>query len=154
MKYHPEVAIIVNIQCDEPLVTGEHVDTLIDPFVNGGAEVVTMRTYLREEEFKDENCVKVASERNGNAVGFFREAVPLTWKHVGLYAYSRPALWKFYHAAPCPAEIAHRLEQLRFMELGIPIRLVDSPADMIGVDTIDDLRRVEELLARADHHLR
>jgi 3-deoxy-manno-octulosonate cytidylyltransferase (CMP-KDO synthetase) len=150
--------IFVNIQGDEPLLEPAHLERLLEPFQTAPAtQVSTLRTAITGEEAKNPNAVKVVCDARGNALYFSRWPIPYDrdgkssvqyFKHLGLYAYSRNALELFHSLAPSKLELAERLEQLRFLEHGVPIRIADAPFGTVGVDTEDDLRRVEQILRR------
>ena len=150
--------VIVNIQGDEPLVTPEMVDSLVagleqDP----QAQMTTLRFAMKGSEgAADPNVVKVVSNAAGWALYFSRSLIParrgspveehLWYKHLGLYAYRREALEQFVTWPPSELEETEELEQLRAIEHGVRIKVLDSPQDTIGVDTPEDLKRVEEIL--------
>jgi len=99
------------------------------------------------------HAVKVVTAADGRALYFSRSAVPFNrsgdavyWKHLGLYAYRRAALERFASLPPSPLELAERLEQLRLLENGIALYVAETPLDTIGVDTEEDLQRVEAVL--------
>jgi len=101
----------------------------------------------------DRNVVKVVTDLAGRALYFSRARIPFDrdgnapaqyFKHQGFYAFSAAALQQFHHLPPSPLEKLEKLEQLRFLENGIEIAVVETPCDTIGVDTEEDLRRVEE----------
>ena len=111
---------------------------------------------MNAEEAKDPSCVKVACSLDGHALYFSRSLLPYDrdgdcpigyYKHIGLYAYRQGALEQFCRLPPSPLERAEKLEQLRFLENGIRIRVVDAPFPTIGVDTYDDLKKVEEIMS-------
>jgi len=144
--------LYVNIQGDEPMVTGGHVDALIAPFeVSPSVEVATLALPLARGEERDPNTVKVVGRLDGRALYFSRSPIPFDRdaagvsyrKHLGFYAYRPSALERFSALAPSPLEIAERLEQLRFLENGIDIHLAEAPADTWSVDTAEDLARLE-----------
>ena len=121
------------------------------------AQVSTLKVAIGSEEAKDPDAVKVVTDYQGQALYFSRAAIPFNrgnsapagyYKHLGFYAYTVEALRKFRALAPSPLEQAECLEQLRFLENGIPIRVVETPDDTIGVDTEQDLERVQEYFAR------
>jgi len=101
--------------------------------------------------------VKVVTDAAGRALYFSRSAIPYDrdkvtpayFKHLGFYAYRKPALDRFVGLPESSLEKAERLEQLRFLENGIPIHVGETPFDTVGVDTEDDLRRVESLLTKS-----
>lgn len=147
--------IIVNVQADEPLVDTAHVDALLKPFDRDPlAQVSTLRFSISPEEAADPNSVKVVCDLYGQALYFSRAVIPFdrgggvrNYKHIGLYAYRRESLTRFHQLKVSPLEEAERLEQLRFLENGIPIRVVDAPSDTVGVDTFEDLLKVERILS-------
>lgn len=151
-------SIYVNIQGDEPLLRPEHIDALLAPLQRiPEALVSTLATECAPDQAANPNAVKVVTARNGKALYFSRATIPydrdrsggVTFrKHLGLYAYRRAALVQFSSLPPSALEAAERLEQLRFLENGIDIYVEATPFDTIGVDTEEDLRAVEAVLAR------
>ena len=148
--------VYVNIQGDEPLITPRHVALLVAPFrERPGAQVTTLKIRLLPDEADNPNVNKVVCAADGRALYFSRYPVPydregrgvLRYKHVGLYAYTRAALETFHRLSPSPLELAENLEQLRFLEHGIPISVVETDEPTIGVDTEADLRAAEARLA-------
>jgi 3-deoxy-manno-octulosonate cytidylyltransferase (CMP-KDO synthetase) len=150
--------IYVNIQGDEPLITPGHIRSLVQPFrAHSGTQVTTLKIAATAEEAQNPNVVKVVSDAQGRALSFSRHPIPydrdrtgsvIYWKHPGGYAYSRDALDSFHRLPPSPLERAERLEQLRFLEHGIPIRVVETGEPTIGVDTEEDLLAVEAVLRK------
>ncbi len=141
---------VVNIQGDEPMVRAEMLDRLLDAlFARPEIQVSTLRTLLPPEAAGSPDTVKVVCDRRGQALYFSRAAIPFprggaaAWKHLGYYAYSRAALERFAALPAGELESAERLEQLRFLENGIPIAVADAGCDTIGVDTPEDLERAE-----------
>jgi 3-deoxy-manno-octulosonate cytidylyltransferase (CMP-KDO synthetase) len=163
-----EGAVYVNIQGDEPLIAPEHLDLLLQPFrpfrslrEDARAQVSTLKVAMSLAEARDPNHVKVVTAADGRALYFSRALVPydrdrapgaaaecVCYKHLGLYAYTSEALRRFHELPPSPLERRERLEQLRFLENGIPIIVLETTADTIGVDTEEDLARVEEHFRR------
>ncbi len=145
--------LYVNIQGDEPLITCGHIAKLVEPFlIRPATQVSTLRIRATAEEAADPNVVKVVVNAQGNALYFSRLPIPFDrdrttaptyWKHLGLYAYRRDALESFHRFAPSALETAERLEQLRFLEHGIAIQVVETTEPTIGVDTEADFRAVE-----------
>lgn len=145
--------VYVNIQGDEPLVTTRHINSLITPFVtHAGTKVSTLKIPATDAEITDPNAVKVVCDIEGRALYFSRLPVPYDrdgrqavtyFKHLGLYAYTRAALDLFHSLAPSPLEHIERLEQLRFLEHGVPIMVTETPDPTIGVDTEADLAAAE-----------
>jgi len=145
----------VNIQGDEPTVTAEHIDLLLRPLLDGMAEVSTLKTAIDKTAAKNPNCVKVITDAAGRALYFSRHPVPfdrdgaediLYYKHIGLYGYTRAALELFHRLPQSPLELAEKLEQLRFLENGITIAVMETPHDTIGVDTEEDLEQARAKL--------
>ena len=147
--------IYLNIQADEPLLEPAHIDALLRPFADPAVSVTTLKVRCPAEAIADPNVVKVVTAPNGRALYFSRAAIPFHrddqpatyWKHQGLYAYRKAALARFATLQPGELEQIERLEQLRLLENGIDIFVVESAQDTIGVDTEEDLRRVAALLA-------
>jgi 3-deoxy-manno-octulosonate cytidylyltransferase (CMP-KDO synthetase) len=150
-----DAAAVVNIQGDEPMVRPEMLDVLLDAlFASPHAHVASLCTPLAPEQATDPAAVKVVTDARGCALYFSRAAIPFPRdgavpayrKHLGFYAYSRRALELFHHWPPGILEQIERLEQLRFLENGMGIVIAETPFDTIGVDTAEDLARVEALL--------
>ena len=123
----------------------------------GQVQVSTLKVSVSVEEAADPNAVKVVTDSDGLALYFSRATIPydrdrsgsaLYYKHLGFYAYTADALRRFRSLPPSPLEQLEQLEQLRFLENGIPISVVETTEDTIGVDTEEDLRRVEEHFRR------
>ncbi len=149
-------AIYVNLQGDEPLLQPKHIDALLRPFALGPhVEVTTVKTPCLPENVANPNAVKVVAAADGRALYFSRAAIPFDrdgigatyWKHLGLYAYRRAALQRFAALTPTPLEQVERLEQLRLLENGIGLYVEPVAFDTVGVDTAEDLLRVEAILS-------
>jgi 3-deoxy-manno-octulosonate cytidylyltransferase (CMP-KDO synthetase) len=146
--------IYVNIQGDEPLLQPEHLSALLAPFQHAHVDVTTLKVACSEENIANPNAVKVVTAVDGRALYFSRATIPYDrdstnppyWKHIGLYAYRREALHRFAELPPSPRELTARLEQLRLLENGFNLYVSATEHDTIGVDTEEDLRRVEALL--------
>jgi 3-deoxy-manno-octulosonate cytidylyltransferase (CMP-KDO synthetase) len=151
--------VVVNVQGDEPLLSGENIDVLVrgllaDPDV----PMATLCRPLEPERADDPNAVKVVCDAKGRALYFSRSAIPFPreaataaslWRlHLGIYCFRRAALARFVSLAPSPLERAEGLEQLRALENGIPILVLDAPHPAYGVDTPEDLLRVEKIMHR------
>lgn len=150
-----EFDIFVNIQGDEPLLQPEHITALLAPFAAEAVEVTTLKVRCTPENIAKLHAVKVVTAVDGRALYFSRSAIPFDrdghgeaqyWKHLGLYAYRRAALARFAALAPSELEQTERLEQLRLLENGIALYVAETAHDTIGVDTEDDLLRVEAIL--------
>ena len=117
--------------------------------------VSTIKTPCPPHDVENPNAVKVVTAKNGRALYFSRSTVPFNrddgddiqyFKHLGFYAYRKAALDRFCNLPEARLEAAERLEQLRFLENGIDIYVEETPFDTVGVDTEEDLRRVEQML--------
>jgi 3-deoxy-manno-octulosonate cytidylyltransferase (CMP-KDO synthetase) len=154
-----DCTIVVNIQGDEPMIRGEMIDATVGILLNEPElEVATLATVIREpKDARDPNVVKVVRDIHGNALYFSRAPVPYVrngterggrfLKHIGLYAYRKSLLMRFTKWPQTELEKLEKLEQLRILEHGVKIRVLDTPHDPIGVDTAEDLERVRKLLA-------
>ena len=148
--------VYVNIQGDEPLITSGHIRALVEPFQQRpDTQVVTLKSHATPEEAASPNVCKVVTDLRGNALYFSRNPIPcdrertgrvVYWKHVGLYAFRREALETFHRFPPSALETAERLEQLRFLENGIPIHVAQTSERTVGVDTEEDLLAAEAYL--------
>lgn len=146
--------IYINVQGDEPLVRAEQIASLLQVMDNPTAQVGTLMTPAAAQDISNPNAVKVVTDVNGRALYFSRATIPFDrdmshpryFKHLGLYAYRKPALDKFVTLSESFLERSERLEQLRFLENGIPIFVGETEYDSVGVDTEDDLQRVIEIL--------
>ncbi|MBI2204799.1 MAG: 3-deoxy-manno-octulosonate cytidylyltransferase [Candidatus Rokubacteria bacterium] len=155
-RTHP-ADVYVNIQGDEPLISPAHIDALVRPFHERPAtQVATLKIRATDEEAQSRTVNKVVCDLDGRALYFSKWAVPfdrdnrgvVRYKHIGLYAYRAAALEAFHGWPPSPLEITEGLEQLRFLEHGVPIVVAETDQPVIGVDTEEDLRAVEAFLAR------
>jgi 3-deoxy-manno-octulosonate cytidylyltransferase (CMP-KDO synthetase) len=147
--------IYLNVQGDEPLTRPEHIAALLEVMSTSGAQVGTLKTPAAPADINNPNAVKVVTDAIGRALYFSRATVPFDrdatapvqyFKHLGFYAYRKSALDRFCKLPESSLERAERLEQLRFLENGIPIYVGETPFDTVGVDTEEDLKRVEAIL--------
>lgn len=160
---HEIADIYVNIQGDEPMVTAKHIALLLNPFLKDPTVgVTTLKVAISAEQARSPNNVKVVTDSNDHALYFSRWPIPYDrdasnqvpyFKHLGLYAYSCASLEAFSRLPVSPLEAAEKLEQLRFLENGIPITVLETPEDTIGVDTEEDLKRVESFFRRVSASL-
>lgn len=147
----------LNVQGDEPLTRPEHIETLIALMRDSNAEVGTLKTPAAEIDVNNPSAVKVVTDAAGRALYFSRATIPHDrdsirpqyFKHLGIYAYRKAALDKFVSWPESALEHSERLEQLRFLENGVAIHVAETPFDSVGVDTEEDLKRVEEILRGA-----
>jgi 3-deoxy-manno-octulosonate cytidylyltransferase (CMP-KDO synthetase) len=147
--------VYVNIQGDEPLITPRHIERLVHPFTaDPETQVSTLAIRATDAELRDVAVNKVVWGVDGYALYFSKFPIPydrdgrgvVRYKHIGLYAFRRSALEAFHRFPPSPLEVTEGLEQLRFLEHGIRIKVVETDEPTIGVDTEDDLRAVEAWL--------
>ena len=151
-----EADVYLNIQGDEPLARPEHIAALLQVMQNPDVEVGTLKTPCPEHDVDNPNAVKVVCETGGRALYFSRSTIPHDrdatspryYKHLGLYAYRKAALDRFVSLPESFLERSERLEQLRFMENGTSIHVGETLYDTVGVDTIEDAQRVEDMLRR------
>ncbi|MGA3194805.1 MAG: 3-deoxy-manno-octulosonate cytidylyltransferase [Terriglobales bacterium] len=149
-----EADVYLNVQGDEPLTRPEHIESLIAMMQNPRVEVGTLKTPAADVDVNNPSAVKVVADVSGRALYFSRATIPHDrdgvgppyYKHLGFYGYRKAALDKFVRWPESQLERSERLEQLRFLENGVPIYVAETPFDTIGVDTEEDLRRVEEIL--------
>jgi 3-deoxy-manno-octulosonate cytidylyltransferase (CMP-KDO synthetase) len=148
--------IYVNIQGDEPTMRAEHIELLLRPIIDEESEVTTLKIAIDSGSAKDPNIVKVVADERGRALYFSRSAIPFDreaqgkirfYKHIGLYAYTRSALSVFHGLAQTPLELSEKLEQLRFLENGIPVLVKETQYDTVGVDTLADLESAAAFLS-------
>jgi 3-deoxy-manno-octulosonate cytidylyltransferase (CMP-KDO synthetase) len=152
-----EAQLVVNIQGDEPLIDPTAIDAAILPLAHDPEIVMgTLKKKIEDRrEIGDPNVVKVVTDRDGDAIYFSRLPVPFCrggegpapdyYKHIGLYVYQRDFLLGYSGLPVGPLERAERLEQLRALENGFRIRVVETEYESVGVDTQEDLERVTQL---------
>jgi 3-deoxy-manno-octulosonate cytidylyltransferase (CMP-KDO synthetase) len=140
--------LVMNIQGDEPMIEPAVIDQAIASAGARDAEMVTVMTRLDPSEADDPNRVKVVVDGNGNALYFSRSRIPTkgtTFLHIGLYGYRVRFLQQFTKLHPTPLEQAERLEQLRALEHGYRIRVVEVESESWGIDTPEDLERFKRI---------
>jgi len=146
--------VYINVQGDEPMVRSEQIDTVANLMSRSDLAVGTLMTPAKPEDVPNPNAVKVVTDLGGRALYFSRATIPHDrdgtspkyFKHLGIYAYRKPALDRFVTLPESSLERAERLEQLRFLENGIPIYVAETPFDSIGVDTEEDFVRVQTIM--------
>ena len=153
--------IVVNVQGDEPMISGEIVDAVVTALEESDADTATpVYRIFKAEEIADPNLVKVVRDAAGRALYFSRSPIPHVrdvaldewsgattfWGHVGLYAYRRKTLLEYLDLPEAKLEAAEKLEQLRLLESGKRIMTVEIDQRLYGVDTPADLERVKQLL--------
>ncbi|HYL14961.1 MAG TPA: 3-deoxy-manno-octulosonate cytidylyltransferase [Terriglobales bacterium] len=147
--------VYLNIQGDEPMTRAEHIAGLLDLMRDRSVQVGTLKTRAAEVDVNNPNAVKVVTDAAGRALYFSRATIPYDrdgtgeppcYKHLGFYAYRKGVLDRFVSLPESFLERSERLEQLRFLENGIPISVGETLYDTVGVDTEEDLQRVEAIL--------
>jgi|TARA_B100001964_G_scaffold245808_1_gene336679 3-deoxy-manno-octulosonate cytidylyltransferase (CMP-KDO synthetase) len=145
--------IIVNVQGDEPLVKPRMIEELVSPIINEDVVMSTLKCKIKnKEDIENPNIVKVVTDLEDNALYFSRSIIPHSigykniYKHIGLYAYKKDFLIKFSQMSPSNLEKIESLEQLRVLENGWKIKVVETQNQSQGVDTLDDVRRVTSLI--------
>lgn len=146
--------VYLNVQGDEPLARSEHITALLELMQDSAVEVGTLMTPAANVDIDNPSAVKVVADSRGRALYFSRATIPYDregarppyFKHLGFYAYRKRALDRFVALPESSLECSERLEQLRFLENGIPIHVAQTAYDTVGVDTEEDLRRVEDIL--------
>ncbi len=149
--------VYVNVQGDEPLARREHLDVLLQLMARPEVQVGTLKTPCSPDDVANPNAVKVVTALDGRALYFSRATIPYDRdgngqarynKHLGFYAYRKAALDAFCTWPESELERNERLEQLRFLDHGVAIYAAETPFDTVGVDTEEDLRRVEAILRK------
>ena len=153
-KHCEKSDVIVNIQADEPLLSPNVIDTLVDA-LNAHQEAVCTTAAIKfpeNQELNDPSAVKCVFDRQGRALYFSRSAIPSTYKgksehylHMGIYCFRKPFLLTYANLKPTPLQQAEDLEQLKILEHGYPIHISVVKEMGIGVDTPEDLKKVEEI---------
>ena len=151
-----DIELVVNIQGDEPLIDPDAIDTAVLPLLEEPAiPMATLKKRIEDpRELADPNVVKVVTDRFENALYFSRATIPYArdagsvpcFKHIGLYVYRREFLLRYATLPVGPLEQTERLEQLRALENGFRIRVVETDYESFGIDTPDDLERVQSLI--------
>ena len=157
---HIDVDIVVNVQGDEPFVKKEPLAKLLAVFNNAEGEkvqVASLMQILTEQKFiEDPNYVKVAVDINNNAIFFSRSVIPYPrnkeiaityYEHIGVYAFRKQALLNFSNWPITPLEKAEKIECLRYLEHGIPLKMVVTGYMGVEIDTPEDLQRAAIYLA-------
>ena len=139
---------VVNVQGDEPLIDAGAIDRVIETLETTGADMATLSCALEsDEERRSPDIVKVVSALDGTALYFSRAPLGGAERHVGLYGYQTSVLRALASLPPSPLERAESLEQLRALQNGFKIRVLQTSRPHLGVDRPEDVLRVEEQLA-------
>lgn len=164
-----ECDIVLNIQGDEPLLEPEQIDLMLRAFIDRpDIEVTTLKERIGTmDDYLDRNIVKVVTNLQGDALYFSRGPIPstpenteptfnentLVFKHIGLYAFRKERLLTFTRWERTPYEVSENLEQLRLLENGVAIHVVETNTPLIGVDVPADLEKVRNILEKRGTHL-
>ena len=153
--------VIVNVQGDEPFINPADIDKAIEPFIHDPKlEMLSLYHQITAtEEINKTNNVKVVTDANDMALYFSRQAIPfkrdadslddvIYKKHIGLYAYRKETLLALSSMPQSKLELSEKLEQLRALENGIAIKMIEVSSAPIGIDTDDDLQKAQDLLSQ------
>lgn len=151
-----EVDIIVNVQGDEPFVQKDPLEKLLAVFADEKVQVASLMQELKEQSsIDDPNYVKVAVDRNMNSLFFSRSVIPYPrdksisipyYEHIGVYAFRKQALLNFTSWPMTPLEAAEKIECLRYLEYGVPLKMVLTQYMGVEIDTPEDLIKAAKLL--------
>lgn len=155
-----DIDIVVNVQGDEPFVKREPLEQLLEVFkgeAGSTVQVASLMQVLKEKQFiEDPNYVKVAVDRNYNALMFSRSILPYPrntelpityYEHIGVYAFRKQALLNFTNWPMTALEAAEKIECLRYLEYGVPIKMVVTDYIGVEIDTPEDLKRASRMLS-------
>ena len=151
-----DVDIIVNVQGDTPFVKKEPLQKLLEQFNDSSVQVASMMQVLtKQSEIDDPNFVKVAVDKNMNSLFFSRSVIPYPgdkdfstayYEHIGVYAFRKQALMNFTNWPVTPLEAAEKIECLRYLENGVPLRMIVVDYMGVEIDTPEDLEKAGKLL--------
>jgi 3-deoxy-manno-octulosonate cytidylyltransferase (CMP-KDO synthetase) len=154
-----DVDIVINVQGDEPFIDKEPLAKVIEVFKNDLTKQVDLASLMREitneNEINNPNNVKVVVDQNGFALYFSRSVIPYPretnvgvryMQHIGIYAFRKQALLDFYSLPMKSLEASEKLEQLRYLEFGKRIKMVETTHVGIGIDTLEDLEKARKML--------
>jgi 3-deoxy-manno-octulosonate cytidylyltransferase (CMP-KDO synthetase) len=154
-----DVDIVINVQGDEPFIEAEPLAKVIEVFRNDLDQKVDLASLMREitneDEINNPNNVKVVVDQNGFALYFSRSVIPYPreknvgvryMQHIGIYAFRKQALLDFYSLPMQSLEASEKLEQLRYLEFGKRIKMVETTHVGIGIDTLEDLERARKMV--------
>jgi 3-deoxy-manno-octulosonate cytidylyltransferase (CMP-KDO synthetase) len=154
-----DVDIVINVQGDEPFINAEPLAKVIEIFKNDADKKVDLASLMTEIQNEDDinnpNNVKVVVDQNNFALYFSRSVIPYPreknvgvryFKHIGIYAFRKQALTDFYSLPMKSLEASEKLEQLRYLEYGKRIKMVETNHVGIGIDTIEDLEKARKMI--------
>jgi 3-deoxy-manno-octulosonate cytidylyltransferase (CMP-KDO synthetase) len=156
-----EIDAVINVQGDEPLIDPALIDRLAEVTSTGEWDMATAATPIRDEiQINDPSVVKALFTRDGQALYFSRSTIPhirepegiakngIYWRHIGIYAYRRDYLLQLVSEPPCMLEQLEKLEQLRALDMGCRMKVIETEDFGLGVDTPSDIAKAEALLAK------
>ncbi|MBN9284541.1 MULTISPECIES: 3-deoxy-manno-octulosonate cytidylyltransferase [unclassified Flavobacterium] len=154
-----DVDVVVNVQGDEPFINAEPLEQVLDIFKNDTGKQVDLASLMREitdkKDIENPNNVKVIVDQKGFALYFSRSVIPYPreenvgvryMQHIGIYAFRKEALLDFYKLPMLSLEASEKLEQLRYLEYGKRIRMVETSHVGIGIDTPEDLEKARKMI--------
>lgn len=154
-----DVDIVINVQGDEPFIDEKPLKALIEVFENDADKKVDLASVMcqisEKQDIESPNNVKVVTDQNGFALYFSRSVIPFPreenvgvryMKHIGIYAFRKQALLDFYSLPMLSLEASEKLEQLRYLEYGKRIKMVETNHIGIGIDTKEDLERARKMI--------
>ncbi|MGM0507706.1 MAG: 3-deoxy-manno-octulosonate cytidylyltransferase [Fusobacteriota bacterium] len=162
-KKFKDYKIILNIQGDEPLIYPEMINDLLDGMNESKVLMGSLKHKINsKKDIENPNIVKVITDKNGNALYFSRSQIPYNrgnedidyYKHIGIYGYKRKFLLNYNKMEPTKLEKSESLEQLRVLENGYDIKMIESEYEVIGVDTPEDLHEVKRIIKQQDISLK
>jgi len=153
--------VVINVQGDEPLIRPEAIDLLAEAKAEDkNTHMATLKRKIsRKQDIGNPNCVKVVTGKEGFALYFSRSPIPFdrdgraplsVYQHIGIYAYRKDFLLQIPSLPPSPLEQAERLEQLRILENGYRIKVIETDYESYGVDTPEDVSRIESMLMKEE----
>ena len=156
---HLDVDVVINVQGDEPFIDAEPLKKIIEVFKNDGDKKIDLASLMREIKNEDDinnpNNVKVVVDQNGFALYFSRSVIPYPreinvgvryMQHIGIYAFRKQALLDFYNLSMKSLEASEKLEQLRYLEYGKRIKMIETSHVGVGIDTPEDLEKARTML--------
>jgi 3-deoxy-manno-octulosonate cytidylyltransferase (CMP-KDO synthetase) len=154
-----DIDIVINVQGDEPFINAEPLKKIIEVFKNDVDKKVDLASLMFEitdkAEIENPNNVKVIVDQQGFAIYFSRAVIPFPreenigvryMKHIGIYAFRKQALLDFYSLPMLSLEASEKLEQLRYLEYGKRIKMIETTHASIGIDTIEDLEKARKMI--------
>lgn len=148
------VDVIINVQGDEPFIKKEPLEKLVRLFEDPAVQVASLMRKISKEEAENSNNVKVVTDKSGYALYFSRSMIPYLrdkemntghYLHIGVYAYKKDALIRFTQWPQSNLEKTEKLEQLRYLENGIKIRMVETAYNNVAIDTPEDLAKAKSI---------